>query len=714
MANVIVKSPAEYYPNPDRDRPLFNGDMYIGLPDLDPQDIPANQKQVQARQEDGSLVNISQPIAISSGGVPVDANGDVYIQLVVDGAYSQLVNDRFGAQKYYIPNAFDGEPLTVDSEEIIYRIDYTVGILSENNSPLTYESDYYDSNKILQSGAKWIKTGGSGTPSTIDTDNGVIYNANGDEYKIDAKSLRLSQFGAKGDGTDEDSIISSALSYANKIGADLVGDASGNYGITSVKEVGQSVKLIGELDAKFTVLGATTGSLFTVINGGQIKGFEIDLNTQSFGSVLQIVPITSQGRIIFSNAYHWAEDITLTKDSASNSGTAILLNVGDNGVADGSIQFTTCANIKGNYFENGVHIRATDNSFANSNSFLNVEMSRTTKPIFEEVLLNGTISTNIYTDFRFQWATGNQGPIFQDRARFTGVIWDGGTITFNGDNNFMNVMSSSLFDFDDNGEGNHIIGHAYEYFEGRTTWNGDTRPRLTGFRGKREFIDEFQGESLGHPWKQTNVGSTAITKINEYRGAAPFKFIEQGLKFDTGIVANDSFEINFGGNGGYGSELNPEIRATFRITGTTNQNVFIGYYKDSNNYVGIELAGAAGNIELVSKSLGAETRTELKLVDDGTTPLTNSFNFFYFMTLKIDPVNGATCTIGAEVQNSTNLYQALFLQEKTTTAYTATNMTNIPVEQLMEPRFYCETLVANAASLTLLDCQLYSTNGYGD
>lgn len=640
----------------------------------------------------------------------IDRDGIVYAPLpselpfTTTGTWAGDDEDKF----------FVVQGLTNQSPEITIRFDVMAPLLSDMSSPDAVELDYFDTSKIEGSGSKWIKDGSTGAASTTDFANGRVFNANGDGYKFAHKDIRLSQFGAKGDGTDEDSIINSALSYANQIGAHLIGDASGNYGITSVKEVGQSVKLIGELDAKFTVLSATTGSLFTVVNGGQIKGFEIDLNTQSFGSVLQIVPITSQGRIIFSNAYHWAEDITLTKDSSSNSGTAILLNAGDNGVADGSIQFTTCANIKGNYFENGVHIRATDNSFANSNSFLNVEMSRTTKPIFEEVLLNGTISTNIYTDFRFQWATGNQGPIFQDRARFTGVIWDGGTITFNGDNNFMNVMSSSLFDFDDNGEGNHIIGHAYEYFEGRTTWNGDTRPRLTGFRGKREFIDEFQGDSLGHPWKKTDVGATSITIINNYRGAAPFKFVEQGLKFDTGTVANDSFEINFGGNGGYGSELNPEMRATFRITGTTDQNVFIGYYKDSNNYIGIELAGAAGNIELVSKSIGVETRTELKLIDDGTTPLTNSFNYFYFMTLKIDPVNGATCTIGAEVHNSTNLYQALFLQEKTTTAYTATNTTNVPVEQLMEPRFFCETTVASPASLTLLDCQLYSTNGYSD
>lgn len=122
MANVYITSPAEYYPDPDRSRTLFNGQMYIGQPDLDPE-IPANQIQVNALQENGSLVPVTQPISISPGGVPVDGNGDVYIRLIVDQNYSQKVLDSQGQQKYYIPNAFNGAPLTTNSDEIILKTD---------------------------------------------------------------------------------------------------------------------------------------------------------------------------------------------------------------------------------------------------------------------------------------------------------------------------------------------------------------------------------------------------------------------------------------------------------------------------------------------------------------------------------------------------------------------------------------------------------------
>lgn len=120
MANVYITSPAEYYPNPDQSRPLFNGQMYIGEPDLDPE-IPANQIQVNALQENGSLVPVAQPISISPGGVPVDSNGDVYIRLIVDQNYSQKVLDSQGQQKYYIPDAFLGAPISEGDTIVVYN-----------------------------------------------------------------------------------------------------------------------------------------------------------------------------------------------------------------------------------------------------------------------------------------------------------------------------------------------------------------------------------------------------------------------------------------------------------------------------------------------------------------------------------------------------------------------------------------------------------------
>jgi hypothetical protein len=109
----IVTPSLTYFPDKDRGRPLWNASIYIGEPDTDPE-IPANQKQVSLRLEDGSLVQVSQPITTGFGGV-VTYNGD-YAVITVDGDYSVKILDRRGNQVYYIPNnqgIFDASQITI-------------------------------------------------------------------------------------------------------------------------------------------------------------------------------------------------------------------------------------------------------------------------------------------------------------------------------------------------------------------------------------------------------------------------------------------------------------------------------------------------------------------------------------------------------------------------------------------------------------------------
>lgn len=103
MAFQNVPSPAEYYPDPVVGRPIFNGKIYIGQPDLDPQ-IEANQIQVYALQEaGGNPVEIAQPIATNSGGVPVDSDGNTITLQISDtqGDHSIKVLDKQENQEYY-------------------------------------------------------------------------------------------------------------------------------------------------------------------------------------------------------------------------------------------------------------------------------------------------------------------------------------------------------------------------------------------------------------------------------------------------------------------------------------------------------------------------------------------------------------------------------------------------------------------------------------
>ncbi|MAO21797.1 MAG: hypothetical protein CMJ25_13700 [Phycisphaerae bacterium] len=100
----VVDFSIPYFPDPTKGRPVFNGGIYIGEPDLDPK-IEINQKQVYYILEGGSLVAADQPISTSAGGVPV-YNGQ-YVTLDVEGSYSLRVDDKLGAQVYYVANTAD-------------------------------------------------------------------------------------------------------------------------------------------------------------------------------------------------------------------------------------------------------------------------------------------------------------------------------------------------------------------------------------------------------------------------------------------------------------------------------------------------------------------------------------------------------------------------------------------------------------------------------
>jgi hypothetical protein len=134
MALNIVALPQEYIPDFNQGRPLFNAQIYVGIPDLDPE-IPANRKTVTLRQESGDTVNVPQPIRTSSGGVPT-YNGSP-AQILVDGNYSIKVLDRYGAQQYYYANYFQGTPLVVGDEG---EIDH--GLLKNKDAVGAHDSIY--------------------------------------------------------------------------------------------------------------------------------------------------------------------------------------------------------------------------------------------------------------------------------------------------------------------------------------------------------------------------------------------------------------------------------------------------------------------------------------------------------------------------------------------------------------------------------------------
>lgn len=126
-----VRLPYDYYPDPTRGRPVFNGFIYVGRPDTDPE-IASNRLQVRAFQENGTSVPIAQPIRTGAGGVPT-LNGSS-IQLQVSGEYSIKVLDHLGAQVYYAPSQIGGiRPTTIVRTQIVpLSIDLTNRFINSN------------------------------------------------------------------------------------------------------------------------------------------------------------------------------------------------------------------------------------------------------------------------------------------------------------------------------------------------------------------------------------------------------------------------------------------------------------------------------------------------------------------------------------------------------------------------------------------------------
>ncbi|OOL22302.1 phage tail protein, partial [Klebsiella aerogenes] len=99
--NYLVSMPVTPFSTPRSFKSVSNGAVYIGEPDTDPS-IPDNQIPVFVVNEDGSEVQIFQPIVINAGGFPV-YNGQI-MKFVTKQNFSMAVYDAYGTQQYYWPD----------------------------------------------------------------------------------------------------------------------------------------------------------------------------------------------------------------------------------------------------------------------------------------------------------------------------------------------------------------------------------------------------------------------------------------------------------------------------------------------------------------------------------------------------------------------------------------------------------------------------------
>ena len=113
MSNNIVRMPAEFFGDPNQNRPIFFGSIFIGLPDTDPE-VEINRIDVILRQEDGTEVPIgpeAQPLLTGGGGYVLYQGSPVSV--LVTGNYSIKVLNKSGGQEFFFDNVLDGAPVTL-------------------------------------------------------------------------------------------------------------------------------------------------------------------------------------------------------------------------------------------------------------------------------------------------------------------------------------------------------------------------------------------------------------------------------------------------------------------------------------------------------------------------------------------------------------------------------------------------------------------------
>ncbi|HHL3239331.1 TPA: phage tailspike protein [Klebsiella variicola] len=105
--NYLVSMPSTPFSAPRAFKSVANGKIFIGNPDTDPVN-PANQIPVYVVNEDGSEVQVSQPIIINAGGFPV-YNGQI-MKFITKQNFSMAVYDAYGAQQFYWPDLSKIDP----------------------------------------------------------------------------------------------------------------------------------------------------------------------------------------------------------------------------------------------------------------------------------------------------------------------------------------------------------------------------------------------------------------------------------------------------------------------------------------------------------------------------------------------------------------------------------------------------------------------------
>ncbi|MDM3203061.1 phage tailspike protein [Citrobacter sp. Cf097] len=251
--NIVVSMPSQNFTLARSFKANANGKIYIGQIDTDPVN-PANQIPVYLENEDGSHVQVAQPLIINAGGYPV-YNGQIAKFVTVQG-HSMAVYDAFNAQQFYFPNV-----LKYDPDQLQVK--------------LADPSDGLGDSLVA------VKQPGDGTVAR------TVHDKMAERYTFE-------DFGAKGDWvTDDTDALNAAALFSQTTGNTIYGCPEKGYKFTSaIQLVNQTTNVpakfegsgrtrcfllpVGSMDAAIKIWGKSfTDAGADAAFGAVFKGFEI-------------------------------------------------------------------------------------------------------------------------------------------------------------------------------------------------------------------------------------------------------------------------------------------------------------------------------------------------------------------------------------------------------------------------------------------------------
>lgn len=288
MTDQIVRLGPEYFPDPATGRPIASGSVYIGDPDTDPE-IVGNQITVNALQENGSTVPISQPILTSAGGMPL-YNGST-VTLLVAESYSLKVLYNNDVQAYYVPSVTVPGGVTNTNVESIGDILELINIASPVDNQTRAVLSFFEGLALGGDVFYWNSSADKATANggaIIDPDNiggfdgttltlSGYFSAQGTGVgfgcwiRTEKEEMFTTEFGVVADGTTNDSTAWKGAVAAVSSGGLLIHPSTGDYssidtseGLTSAIEIDHpmTIQINGSVKATFSAIQANPTYIF--------------------------------------------------------------------------------------------------------------------------------------------------------------------------------------------------------------------------------------------------------------------------------------------------------------------------------------------------------------------------------------------------------------------------------------------------------------------